>query len=529
MSRRVRVRVTLLVVATAATGVAAGCNFVVGVGDYAANPSNSEGTSSDDSGEDADALGTPTDATLDAASDVQIGSDAASDVQTNGNADAGAEASASCSPTAISGCALGTYGYACTGSDRPQQESDASLACTLAPDGGPSGTTAYCCITSTCSSLNDAGSGLIDPCYETGWTLYGCSGQDTPQQASSVPLACQVTTGGCYGATDYCCGPPSCTPNAALSCAGQTGYTCTGDDTPSQSNSALGCSQVSTNSDGATNYCCGPITCTVDYTVEGCSGAGLTGYACSGSDTPWDDFSSVGACSATSVGDVPSSAGYCCSPSCNTDEDCEDWPGTVCDFYSCTAPSGLVGDPCSSVAGTWAACSASDAGTATCNGDWCTQSCTSDDSCGTNTDGNQNYCVASGEGGSVCAPSCNQNSDCAAYNAGFNAFCTTIETGVSVCLRSGGKIGDPCSSDNDCKMGTCAEGLVCSQACASASDTSCGSNSQGNLNQCAQTFLTTTGYGCYPGCQTSTDCTPYTPAACSANPSTCNGSYCTAP
>jgi hypothetical protein len=520
-------------VAVAAAAAAAGCNLIVGVGDYAAGGSTGDDDSNldsgsgsdDDSAAGADASGeSGPDGSGESGPDGEAGVDAATPVDAglDAIADVAIDGPGSCSPTLVASCPTGSVGYLCTGSDRPQQESDASLACQLAPGVGTGGPTAYCCVTSSCAPLTELDSGTYaGPFCDDGWLPYGCSSTDTPQQGAA-PLACEVAPGGCFGSTDYCCITPTCAPNAALTCPGQTGYTCPGGDAPQNSDPTLQCIQASTN-----NYCCSslPVTCSLNSSLTPACPPNQTGYSCTGSDYPGDDFPSVSACAGGSTGTGDGGSDYCCTASCFTNNDCA-WNsyGTVCSYAGCVAPSGLVGDPCSTGPSGWAPCSDEDGGTATCNGTWCTQSCTTSDSCGTNSTGNSNVCVTTV---GLCFPSCNQSADCAPYN---DTFCVPAGPGVSVCAGSagnvGGMIGDSCGSDTDCASGdaganvTCDPNLnACTQPCASLADTSCGTNSLGNSNYCAPTPFGA-GYECVPGCPP-TGCSAYTQSYCGATPSTC--------
>jgi hypothetical protein len=533
-----RLRMSSAVVALAGAGVAAGCNFIVGVGDYAADEAGSDCTDCDDGAVFADDA---SDAMTADGGDATLGAraDAGSDVIV-GDADAGTDGPGSCSPAAVSGCAIGTVEYACTGSAKPGEDRDASpLACTPAPDGGASGATDYCCVTSTCSvtaATEDGGYGY--PCDEgPSWSVYTCTGTDSPRQLAS-PLACEFASV-CGGATSYCCGTSTCSSNTVSCGAGQAGYTCTGIDSPADINVNIACTNTTLSGNtGPSNWCCSPapITCVLDSTVT-CSSYYLSGYSCTGSDTPWNDFPQVDTCSVTGVSGTGATQ-YCCSPACSTNEDCQSAAyGTVCVEGACELPTGVVGDPCGSG---WPACSGTngslpDGGAVTCSlyGIACTQACTTDQSCGVNSAYEPNGCVATGDGGDLCFPGCNSNGDCAAFNAG--AFCTPETAGgITVCQASSGQIGDPCSIySQDCTAaGSFCDSFqgFCTKGCESTSDTSCGSNSEGNQNYCAAISTsdyqtTATGYECYPGCQGSTDCTPYTSTNCGATQSSCVTTY----
>jgi hypothetical protein len=119
--------------------------------------------------------------------------------------------------------------------------------------------------------------------------------------------------------------------------------------------------------------------------------------------------------------------------------------------------------------------------------------------------------VQASGGTNICFPGCVQYADCATYTG---TFCQQIygSTRGFVCAATGGELGDPCATDADCTAGSCAVGW-CTQSCQSASDTSCGMNSEGNTNYCV--FDSTAGaYQCDPGCTVGTDCLPYAGASC---------------
>jgi len=178
------------------------------------------------------------------------------------------------------------------------------------------------------------------------------------------------------------------------------------------------------------------------------------------------------------------------------------------------AHGGLLGDPCTM---------SSQCTHGTCDGVWCTEPCKSNAACGSNSNDNTNYCVPNGNGEFACVPGCKTDADCINYGAGSS--CGHIDGGTAyVCspptldasTGDGGIIGDPCSTQaggTGCSVGSC-NGSWCETTCASATDTSCGSNSLGVPNSCANTG---TDYECFPGCTTNTDCSPYAGTTCSPN------------
>jgi hypothetical protein len=460
MTRRIVSRAALL---SAALGAAvAGCNLLVGVGNYSAGSASDDSSfgSGDDgasSGDDSAATdGGPEGSTSapDGATDGPTDAlHAPSDGATGDSGDGAAPHTCALDPS-LTQCAAanqsdydaGVTGYSCTGSDTPPQDF-ANLACVplaSAPDGG--GT--FCCAPSSCT-LDSTVTGCT-----TGWTGYSCTNVGTPAQSSPTPLACVPGSGGATSATPYCCGPSTCAVSAAVSCASDS-----------------------------------------------------TGYACSGSDTPSEAYPSL-TCTATSNG-------YCCSPApaCASNGDCSE--GSLCSIATatCQPTTGVVGDPCVTPQSDsfWPACAG---GAVTCNGSWCaTTSCTTDSDCGRNSAGVLNHCGSAGTGKS-CFPSCNTNGDCSIYsNDTYDTFCIPADASTFVCSVSNGQIGDPCSYDSDCTVGTCGDSYACTQTCASASDTSCGTSSEGLTNLCVYDSFQSE-YECTPSCATDTDCIPYYATSC---------------
>src|ERR1019366_3902214 len=181
--------------------------------------------------------------------------------------------------------------------------------------------------------------------------------------------------------------------------------------------------------------------------------------------------------------------------------------------------TGFIGDPCVSNSGCAAALLDVDAGP-TCNGTWCTASCTQSATCGSNSAGTLNACVQN-----VCFPGCNADTDCTAYSG---TTCQQLVAGSAmVCAPSsaaGGTIGDPCSVNADCAKGTC-NGDWCTEACAPA--IGCGSDSSGELNYCVENG--NNQYICFPGCTKGGDCKAYGGTTCQPIAGATTGSICSAP
>lgn len=151
----------------------------------------------------------------------------------------------------------------------------------------------------------------VDCMQGNGWS---CTGSDTPEDNADV--VCSTGTED-SGKTDYCCVTGSgvtstCSIDSSVTCQEGTGFSCTGSDSPDQSDSSLVCSEPS--SDGSnTDYCCTPYssggTCMQDSTVTGCT-SGSYGFSCTGSDSPSSTDSSL-TCS-TPTTDPNGGMDYCC-------------------------------------------------------------------------------------------------------------------------------------------------------------------------------------------------------------------------
>ncbi len=248
----------------------------------------------------------------------------------------------------------------------------------------------------------------------------------------------------------------------------------------------------------------------VGASAGGCTAiVGVGDYAVGATDASDDGSSGVGSSGASSGVSSSGTSGGSGSSSGITDaHSFGDGAGTH------------FGDPCTTT---------SDCAHGVCNGLWCTQSCTTNVACGDTSLGTRNDCVATGTGSvRLCAPECTTNGDCLPYPGstcvatGGLSVCTAPATTTEGGTSSGGGpgvIGDPCSTNADCGVGTCL-GRWCSQACTSATDTSCGSNSAFQTNYCVQNVQN--NFFCFPGCQTSADCTSYSLTTCQTNTSTSN-------
>jgi hypothetical protein len=383
-------------------------------------------------------------------------------------------------------------------------------------DDGPFGTTDDSAAVPD-QAAGDAGAHIGDPCSANAQCPHGstCEGLWCTEPCGSS-AACGESSA---GQPNLCLsngvgGGKSCVPGCQTNddCSSYAGTTCV--------QATATASYCAVSADAATNGSVGdPCTSSSDCTPPAnCN----NDTWCSASCTSSSDTS----CGSNSLGQEnhcveDSNNDYICFPGCTTNADCLSYSGTTCQLiqsgstsvYICAGTKGSVGDPCDSTGDIWATCAAPDGGVApNCNnGIWCTIDCTTDTSCGTNTAGQASYCVQASGGTNICFPGCVQYADCATYTG---TFCQQIygSTRGFVCAATGGELGDPCATDADCTAGSCAVGW-CTQSCQSASDTSCGMNSEGNTNYCV--FDSTAGaYQCDPGCTVGTDCLPYAGASC---------------
>jgi hypothetical protein len=107
---------------------------------------------------------------------------------------------------------------------------------------------------------------------------------------------------------------PTCDVDGTVTCLDGVGYSCTGGDTPEESNSSLLCSEGTAGNAGSTLYCCltssSDTTCGDDPTVS-CPGGGF-GFSCANaSEAPNVAYPSL-TCSSPVPGNA-GSATYCCT------------------------------------------------------------------------------------------------------------------------------------------------------------------------------------------------------------------------
>jgi len=365
---------------------------------------------------------------------------------------------------------------------------------------------------------SDAGGRLGDPCTRNAQCAAGtCDGLWCTQPCNSNAV-CGMNSAGesnyCVvnANSEYVCAP-GCT--GASDCQAYPQATCQ----PISGVAESVCTAAQSSGDGGTSGlsvgdpCTGSAAC--GQGSDSCNGSWCVAACTSASDT---------SCGYNSLGVqnycvINGSGNYICFPGCTTNADCTPVAGTTCQPIGsggtgsiCAGTNGDVGDPCSTATTSpWSACAA---GT-TCEGTWCNTTCASstDTSCGSSTAGINNDCVANTGGTYSCFPGCTTGNDCAPY---AGTFCQQIYGGGAgyVCAASGGKVGDACNSNSDCKQAgsTCA-GSWCTAPCTSSTDTSCGTDSEGLTNYCVQDS-TTLVYDCFPGCNSDLDCTPYPGASC---------------
>ena len=235
-------------------------------------------------------------------------------------------------------CAAGLVGYSCSGSSRPDEDPQSidgvpsGLICT---DEGPAPGTAneaYCCTSAPTPCAYDPVSGCAAPTYG-----YQCRGADRPEAFDSALFCGEGLVEG--DLIVYCCGAskptPSCSQVSGHACPTTlTGWTCHDTSLPSEAElgdnqsradfNLLVCSipTIVTGSGGTTwGYCCFTPTslpaggsCLEDTTVAGCPPDSF-GFACTGVDTPAEDFAGLTCAGTGTSGTSPQgypATLYCC-------------------------------------------------------------------------------------------------------------------------------------------------------------------------------------------------------------------------
>lgn len=402
---------------------AAGCNFIVGVGDYAVGTAGDGSADSTGGGGDDGSGG---------------GQDSASESSSTGDD----------GPAGGGDSADGGGGGADTGTTQ-DAEMDVRMRADVAVDATPFEGGVDPCMPDTtvaCSSGNGAG--------------YTCQGTHSPEE-SHLAWVCGSSVSMTSTTSSYCCW----TCNADTTVTGcplhQTTQSCDGTDTPKQ-DYGDNCVATSSNGAGAHGFCCNPVPAITSCTTyDGCTGyskyavctrsghctlaTGLTGDPCTtGTDcgsgltcngkwcrptTCTSDSSCGTATSGLANQCASTSSGNICFASCAAFYDCDSYDGTLYGTFCvaggdsttlgvCSATSGGVGDPCNS--------SSDCTGSLTCGNSYsCTQTCsgTGDTSCGSNALGVANHCVYdSFDGVYECIPGCSTSRDCLAY---YNTSCTS--------------------------------------------------------------------------------------------------------
>ena len=218
-----------------------------------------------------------------------------------------------CSVDAGVVCTGNSVGYSCQGDATPRQDNSAlNCGAGVTEADGESG---FCCDTQAGTACTiDTTVGCTD-----GSTGYSCTGAETPTD-SDPAQSCGAGVSDNNGNSLYCCittATSSCAPDSTVAgCSGGSfGFSCSSTDTPTDGNPALTCSDATTGPDGASLYCCvgftpGTSSCMPDSTVAGCSG-GSFGFSCTSTDTPDQTQTSL-TCSDPTTGPDGEML-YCCS------------------------------------------------------------------------------------------------------------------------------------------------------------------------------------------------------------------------
>jgi hypothetical protein len=138
---------------------------------------------------------------------------------------------------------------------------------------------------------------------------YSCQGESKPSPS------CGAGTLESDGEIGYCCGvsvAAGCVIDTTLGCVESSGYSCTGGVRPDTTDQSLVCSAGVAGPSADERYCCVGVTgtCAADPNVAGCT-AGSYGFSCTGADTPAETQTSL-VCSSATRGPNDESL-YCCS------------------------------------------------------------------------------------------------------------------------------------------------------------------------------------------------------------------------
>jgi len=192
-----------------------------------------------------------------------------------------------------------------------------------------------------------------------------------------------------------------------------------------------------------------------------------------------------------------------------------------CSVQSCSADCSSGGTT-GSAGGTGMGGSAEGSGAGGSAAPACTangQTCAKNGDCCSFTKGG--LCVDFGSG-HVCADGCTANSGCQ------SGCCAALASGASACgpasacSTSGQGIGDGCTSNSQCKSGNCSSTTAgwCTKSCAYSIPDCNGDypqstfmwNKYGHPNWCLTNAAGMNS--CFPGCTSSTNCTPYPGTTC---------------
>lgn len=209
-----------------------------------------------------------------------------------------------------------------------------------------------CTASATVNGSAGPGTGTVATCSRDSTVVgcvgaaagYSCSGTESPDETDDS-LTCSVGTDNNAGLTLYCCVETTtvttgCTADSSIvGCTGASiGFSCAGSAEPGQGDSSLVCS-AGTPGGSATLYCCASYTpsvgtCAEDTTVQGCTDSSI-GFSCTGTDSPETVNPSLNCGTG-----VPGGAGtaYCCASASNATPT----PTTMCAVdaaVSCTAPA----------------------------------------------------------------------------------------------------------------------------------------------------------------------------------------------
>jgi hypothetical protein len=172
----------------------------------------------------------------------------------SGGSDAGTDSGAStCAVDTTVTCQQGT-GWSCTSTTETPDDSNPLVCSTGTAD---TGKIDYCCVTNSGVSSTCSQDSTVAGCQEG--TGFSCTGTDTPDQ-SDTSLVCSTGTPD-TGKTDYCCIPytqssTTCQQDNTVMCDAGFGFTCMGTDDPTSIDSTLNCSTPTALDGGAMQFCC---------------------------------------------------------------------------------------------------------------------------------------------------------------------------------------------------------------------------------------------------------------------------------